>query len=173
MGGRNERRVETLDGDAAGSYAEPVFALYDRVFGDFPDQDAWREQMYDRHRVRADFRLAVALDDDRLVGFAWGYRGDRGQYWPDLVAEKLPDIAADWVGGHFEFVELAVEPTSRGNGLGRQLHDALLDGRTGKALLGTTSDADDPAVRLYRSRGWRTLGLLDADRQVMGIEGPR
>ncbi|MFC6707785.1 GNAT family N-acetyltransferase [Flexivirga alba] len=146
--------------------------MYNKVFGDFPDELAWREQMYDRHRARDGFRLTLALDGDRLLGFAWGYRGERGQFWPDLVAETIPGIAAEWIGDHFEFVELAVEPTSRGDGLGGRLHDELLDGLTGKALLGTTSDGSDPAVRLYRSRGWRTLGMLDSDRQVMGVRLP-
>lgn len=165
-------RIDIVDGKAAAAYAAPVFALYDTVFGDFPDEDAWREQMYDRHRVRDGFRLTVALDNEQLVGFAWGYRGDHGQFWPDLVARTLPDVAAEWIGGHFEFVELAVAPAARGRGVGHRLHDALLEELTGRALLGTSSNDDDPAVRLYRSRGWRTLGLLDAERQVMGLVRP-
>lgn len=162
-------RIDVVDGDAAGRYAERVFALYDTVFADLPDEDSWREQMYDRHRARDGFRLALALDADRLQGFAWGYRGDRGQFWPDLVARTLGEVGADWIGGHFEFVELAVDPVARRRGIGGRLHDALLDRVTGRALLGTSADDDDPAVRLYRSRGWRTLGLLDDERQVMGL----
>lgn len=162
--------IHVLDGDAAGAYAEPVFALYETVFADLPDENTWREQMYDRHRSRDGFRLVLALDDDLVLGFAWGYRGARGQYWPDLVARTLPAVGAEWVGDHFEFVELAVQPAARQQGIGRRLHDALLNGLTGRALLGTSVDDADPAVRLYRSRGWRTLGLLDADHQVMGID---
>ncbi|GAB3495892.1 N-acetyltransferase family protein [Flexivirga sp.] len=162
-------RIETLGSAAAEPYAARVFALYDAVFGDVSDEAEWREQMYDRHRARDGYRLAVAVEADRLLGFAWGYRGDRGQFWPDLVANALPDVDRDWIGGHFEFVELAVDPAARRRGLGGRLHDALLEGVTGRALLGTTSDGDDPAVRLYRARGWRTLGQLDAEHQVMGL----
>ncbi|HWC23226.1 MAG TPA: GNAT family N-acetyltransferase [Flexivirga sp.] len=160
--------VDVLDSERSAAYASRVFALYDTVFADFADEDAWREQMFDRHRARDGYRLVVALDDERLLGFAWGFRGERGQYWPDLVARTLPDVGAEWVGGHFEFVELAVDPAARRQGIGRRLHDALLDGLTGRALLGTSADETDPAVRLYRSCGWRTLGLLDDQRQVMG-----
>lgn len=162
-------RIDVLDGASAAAYAARVFTLYDTVFGDFPDQATWREQLYDRHRARDDYRLALALDGDRTVGFAWGYRGIRGQFWPDLVTRSLPEVGREWVGDHFEFVELAVDPASRRQGVGRRLHDALLDGVTGRALLGTSADDDDPAVQLYRSRGWVTLGLLDADRRVMGL----
>lgn len=163
-------QIDVLDGNGAAAYAPPVFALYDTVFGDFPDSNSWQEQMYDRHRVRDDFRLAVAVDEDRLLGFAWGYRGARGQYWSDLVARTLPAAAAEWIGDHYEVVELAVDPARRRRGIGRRLHDALLDGLAGRALLGTSADDADPAVRLYKSRGWRTLGLLDREHQVMGIE---
>lgn len=165
-------RVDVVGGDAAASYADDVFPLYDKVFGDQPDESVWREERFDRHRSRREYRLALAHDGDRLIGFAWGYRGDRGQYWPDQVARALPDIADDWIGDHFEFVELAVDSAARGQGIGHRLHDALLDSVTGPALLCTTSDDGDPGPRLYRSCGWRRLGLLDPDWQVMGLRLP-
>lgn len=165
-------RIRTVDAAAAVSYADRVFAVYDAVFGDIPDEIVWRAELFDRHRRRDGFRLALALDGDRVVGLSWGYRGARGQYWPDLVARTLPDVGAEWIGDHFEFVELAVAPDARRRGIAGQLHDALLDGLTGRALLGTSADNTDPAVRLYESRGWRTLGLLDTDRRVMGLRLP-
>lgn len=162
--------IHVLDGAAATAYAEPVFSLYDTVFGDMPDKNVWREQMFDRHRSRAGFRLALAVDDERLLGFAWGYRGEHGQFWPDLLTRTLPDVAAEWVGGHFEVVEVAVDRAARRHGLGGRLLDSLLAGLTGRALLGTSADDDDPAVRLYRSRSWQTLGFLDGERRVMGVD---
>ena len=56
----------------------------------------------------------------------------------------------------------------RRHGLGRRLHDTLLDGVGRKALLSTTDNPADPAVRLYLGSGWRRLGVLNPDRQVMG-----
>lgn len=165
-------RIEVVGSTAAADYSDRVFTVYNTVFGDLPDPVVWREQLFDRHRARRDFRLALALDDDRVLGFCWGYRGERGQFWPDLVARTLPEVGAEWVGDHFEFVELAVDPAKRRQGLGLRLHDALLAGLTGRALLGTSADDGDPAVALYRSRGWETLGLLDAERRVMGVRLP-
>ena len=37
-----------------------VFEVYDAVFGDQPDQSAWRSGIWDRHVARAGFRLARA-----------------------------------------------------------------------------------------------------------------
>ncbi len=37
-----------------------------------------------------------------------------------------------------------------------------------RAML-STDNSDSPAVRLYAGRGWRKLGDLDAETQVMGL----
>jgi ribosomal protein S18 acetylase RimI-like enzyme len=156
------------DATTARDLEADVFEAYDAVFGADGDLPAWRASVWEPHRARAGFRLAVARDRGGLAGFGWGYTGERGQYWPDLVVEALPELL-DWVGGHFELVELAVRDRFRGGGAGRRLHDLLLDGLPhDRALLGTSSDPADPAVRLYRSRGWVELGQLAPGRQVMG-----
>jgi ribosomal protein S18 acetylase RimI-like enzyme len=165
--------VEVCYGAQAAPLAEEVFAVYDAVFGDHPDLAEWRAELYDKHAGRDGFRLALARDDDRLVGFAWGYVGRRGQYWSDWVVRELPaEVADSWVGGHFEFVELAVLEDSRRHGLGRRLHDALLDGVPSDRALLSTDNYDSPAVRLYTSHGWVRLGELSAQAQVMGLRLP-
>lgn len=163
-------RVQLWGAEQAQAHADEVFAVYDAVFGDQPDQRKWREELFDRHCARDGFRLSAALDGDRLVGFAWGYVGQRGQYWPDRVVAELPKEVTDpWVGGHFEFVELAVLPEARGRGLGGRLHDVLLEGSPQDRAMLSTDNRDSPAVRLYAGRGWRKLGELDAHTQVMGL----
>lgn len=155
-------------GPAGVELADRVWPCYDEVFGDFPDYVTWRADMFARHADRDGYRLVVATQGAAVAGFSWGYIGERGQYWADLVARELPGVAGEWVGGHFEFVTLGVAPRYRRGGLGRRLHDALLDGVGQRALLSTTDDPADPAVRLYLSSGWRKLGALKPDRQVMG-----
>lgn len=162
--------IRVVDGAGARALAGRLWPCYDAVFGDVEDERAFREDVLGRHAARDGFRLAVAAEEDRVVGFAWGYRGERGQYWSDLVAESLPEVAEIWIGGHFELVELAVLPAARRRGLGRALLDAVLEGVEGRCLLSTSDDPDDPAVRLYRATGWRTLGTLAAGIQVMGRE---
>jgi ribosomal protein S18 acetylase RimI-like enzyme len=81
-----------------------------------------------------------------------------------------PAAADEWVGGHFEFVELAVRNKYRRHGRGRRLHDELLTGISRRCLLSTADDPADPAVRLYLSRGWCRLGSLRPGFQVMGLQ---
>jgi ribosomal protein S18 acetylase RimI-like enzyme len=125
-----------------------------------------------RHAAREGFRLVVAASPDGgASGFAYGYTGQPGQWWTDRLLERIPhEIAERWVGGHFEFVELAVRPASQRRGIGRALHDALLDGLPHRrALLGTWPD-DRPARRLYQRAGWRDLAPIDEDSVLMGLE---
>ena len=163
--------IRLLPGSDALRLAASVWRCYDEVFGDFPDYATWRSDLFERHAGRDGYRLAAAVNDDRVIGFAWGYVGQRGQYWSDLVCDALPpEVVAQWVGDHFEFVELAVLPEQRGSGLGQALHDRLLDGVKRRCLLSTSDDPDDPAVRLYTRSGWKKLGLLRPGAQVMGLD---
>jgi ribosomal protein S18 acetylase RimI-like enzyme len=149
--------------------AAEIWPVYQTVFGDFDSYDHWRTDLYERHAVRDGYRLVTAVDGSTVAGFGWGYTGQRGQYWSDLVCDALPAVITDeWVGGHFELVELAVLPAYRGAGIGRALHDKLLESVTSRCLLGTSDDETDPAVRLYLSAGWWRLGVLRAGVQVMG-----
>jgi ribosomal protein S18 acetylase RimI-like enzyme len=170
MAGREKRvDVQVLGSQDAGGLADGIWPCYEAAFGDFDDLETWRRDLFDRHAARSGYRLVVAMNGTTVVGFAWGYTGERGQYWPDLVCEVLPaEITDDWVGGHFEFVELAVWPDYRGHGLGSRLHDTLLAGVSQRCLLSTADDLADPAVRLYLRRGWQKLGVLRPGAQIMG-----
>jgi GNAT superfamily N-acetyltransferase len=134
-------------------------AIYAAAFRSPSEAAAWRADTLPRHAAREGFRLVGARDADRLVGFAYGYTGEPGQWWTDQIAARVsPAVKAEWVGGHFEFVELAVLPSHGGRGLGAALHDELLDGLPHRvALLTATLDEDDPARRLYRRKGWLLL----------------
>jgi ribosomal protein S18 acetylase RimI-like enzyme len=110
------------------------------------------------HAEREGFRCVVAREDGRIVGFAYGYTGRRGQWWTDYVAGRVtPDLAGRWLDGHFEFVELAVDPAYQHRGIGGALHDELLDGLPHDRALLSTWRVDTPARRLYLNRGWQIL----------------
>ena len=154
-----------------------VWPLYESVFGDQDDEEAWRANVWDRHAGRAGFRLAMARDDaGRPAGFAYGYTGERGQWWTDRASEALaPEVADAWLGGHFELVSIGVLPRARGRGVGGALLAALTaDLPHDRWLLMTTADPHDPARRLYASRGWEVLGPgVGADKVVMGRRNSR
>lgn len=152
-----------------------VFDVYDAVFGDLPDYGRWRGDIWDRHAARAGFRLARAREGDRLVGFGYGYTGERGQWWTDHVAAVLgADTAAAWLGGHFEVVSVGVLPADRGRGAGLGLMRTLTrDLPHERWLLMTTADADDPARHLYAREGWQVVGPgLRAGQVVLGRRRP-
>ena len=146
-----------------------IFEVYDAVFGDQPDYAAWRNGVWDRHVGRAGFRLARAIDDERLVGFAYGYTGERGQWWTDRAAEVLgPEVGDTWLGGHFELVSIGVLASRRGRGVGRTLLARLTEDLPQERwLLMTTADAQDPARHLYARAGWEVVGPGLRDDQVV------
>ena len=120
-----------------------VFEVYDAAFGDQPDYAAWRRGIWDRHAARDGFRLARAHDGERLVGFAYGYTGEHGQWWTDQAAALLDvEVAEEWLGGHFELVSIGVLDAVRGQGVGRALLTGLTEGLPQRAL-----GADDDGGR--------------------------
>jgi ribosomal protein S18 acetylase RimI-like enzyme len=160
---------------------QEVWPVYDAVFGDRADIDSWRSTTWDLHVARDGFRLARAYYDvvegesRRLVGFAYGYTGAHGQWWTDQANRVLaPDVAAEWLGGHFDLVSLGVLEEARRRGLGRALlREVTRDLPNPRWTLTTSGDAEDPARHLYASEGWQVIGPGLIDGQVtMGRRRP-
>src|SRR4051812_19586557 len=126
-------RVDDVVEDADGSVLWPV---YQSVFGDYSDYDTWRGSVWDKHSVRNGFRLARAYDANVLVGFAYGYTGEHGQWWTVNARKVLdPEVAQVWLGGHFELVSIGVLDGARRGGIGRELMRVLLEGLPHERLL--------------------------------------
>jgi GNAT superfamily N-acetyltransferase len=160
-----------VDDSVAADDGAVVWPVYESVFGDYSEYETWRGAVWDKHSARNGFRLARAYDADVLVGFAYGYTGEYGQWWTDNALMVLePDIAKSWLGGHFELVSIGVLDAARRGGIGRGLMHVLLEGLPHeRLLLMTSSDPLDPARRLYASEGWRVLGPGIGDgRVIMG-----
>ena len=159
---------------------EEVWVVYDAVFGDRPDIETWRRETWDLHVSRDGFRLARAYDDlgdggRRLMGFAYGYTGAHGQWWTDQASQVLaPDVAAEWLGGHFDLVSLGVLEEAWRRGLGRSLlREVTRDLPNPRWTLMTSADAENPARHLYASEGWQVIGPGLSDGQVtMGRRRP-
>ncbi|MDP3711181.1 MAG: GNAT family N-acetyltransferase [Mycobacteriales bacterium] len=116
-----------------------------------------RRSIVTGHLDRRGLAAVAAHDGDLLVGVAYGYVGERGQWWHDQVdAAMTRETAQRWLHGAFEVCELHVLPSHQGTGTGRALLDALLSGRSGTAVL-TTPDAETRARAFYRAGGWVDL----------------
>jgi ribosomal protein S18 acetylase RimI-like enzyme len=171
-------RIVVVDGEEALALAEQLTHVYRRAFGapgyDEPEESVRRfhDEQLPKHATRDGFRCAIARSSDQVIGFGYGYTGQRGQWWSDWVAERAPaEVVQRWLGGHFEFVELAVDPAEHGHGVGTALHDALLAGLSHEVALLTTYGDDRAAVRLYRRKGWQLLvRRLDDDSDLYGLD---
>ena len=117
------------------------------------------DEILPRHVERRGFRFVAATSGGRLAGFTYGYLGEAGQWWHDLVASAMTREQRDrWLApGHFEYTELHVGPEFRRIGLGGRLHDALLEGLDSRTAVLTTQVDNEPALALYRGRGWQIV----------------
>lgn len=112
------------------------------------------------HLDRRGLKAVAASEGDRLVGIAYGYVGEPGQWWRDHVAAAMPARTAEvWLSSAFEVCEFHVRPELQGRGLGRDLLTTLLaDVGTRTAVL-TTPDHETRARRFYRAGGWQDLAV--------------
>ena len=92
----------------------------------------------------------IALDDGFPVGAAWYrlFRADERGY--GFVDEETPELA------------IAVVPSKRGRGHGREMLAALIENarREGYSALSLSVEDDNPAIALYESFGFRKIGEL-------------
>jgi ribosomal protein S18 acetylase RimI-like enzyme len=135
-----------------------------------------REAIMERHATSPGFRCLTATADGVIAGFTYGFHGETGQWWHDMVAGALavnpgavhPDqdrtahsgadgTAAAWLDNSFEIAELHVLPPYQGMGIGRALLLSLTSGRQERTAVLSTADAPTRARRLYRGVGFTDL----------------
>lgn len=118
-----------------------------------------------------------------LVGFAYGFHGEGGQWWHDVVSQAVANAqgrqaADDWLADSFEIAEVHVLPRYQGQGAGLAMMQRLSAGRPERTAALSTMDAETPARRLYRGLGFTDLlaGFVfagtDAPYAIMGAPLP-
>lgn len=97
----------------------------------------------------------------RMVGFAYGYRAQRGQWWADEVARALhlpaSDRSRDWLEDAFELCEIHVSPDAQGHGTGRALLRALTDVQPAEVVILSTPSGPTKAAGLYEAEGYHPI----------------
>lgn len=135
-----------------------------------------REAIMDRHAANPGFRCLMATADGALAGFTYGFHGQNGQWWHDMVAgalavdpgagysneaaqaDRTPGRTAPaWLDDSFEIAELHVLPSYQAVGIGRSLLFSLTSGRQERTAVLSTADAPTRARRLYRGVGFTDL----------------
>ncbi|WP_404310914.1 GNAT family N-acetyltransferase [Agrococcus terreus] len=156
----------------AGAVLEPVLAVYAAAFA----ADGWQlepgaidaaRSRIPIHLARPGASLVVAEADGALVGFAYGHRGERGQWWTDRMLAAAPALEP-LLGGHFEVVELAVAPDAWGEGIGAALLEAVLAERPEPHALCTTR-AGTRAMGMYVRRGWSVVAEPPGGQPVLHL----
>lgn len=139
-----------------------LLATYEAAMRPPTGQLPGRHMIMERHTGHPDFHAFVAERSRTVVGFAYGFRGEAGQWWHDVVRDQLVRVggsehAAHWLDDAWEVAELHVHPSAQGEGLGRGLITSLCAGRPERTVVLSTLDARTPARNLYRSLGMTDL----------------
>lgn len=161
LGRRRSARVRPLNASQFRGLLPQAF----RIFVDamqYPDT-------YIEPRIRlaqtqlsySDLRAFGAFARGTLVGFAYGYRVQRGQWWTDEVSRALAlpraDRSHDWLQDAFELCEIHMSPSWQGLGLGRNLLRSITDAQPCTKVVLSTPTGPTPAAALYTAEGYRSL----------------
>ncbi|TVT51780.1 GNAT family N-acetyltransferase [Amycolatopsis rhizosphaerae] len=151
-----------------------ALAIYVEAMRYPPSTAEQRAPMWLTHALREGWRGVAALDaEGRMLGIAYGYRGNPGQWWHEQVRRGLVkrsgEAAAEaWLGDYFELTEIHVRPGNQGAGIGEVLLRQLLEGVPDRHVLLSTPEGPTRAWRLYRR-----LGFVDVLRDYHFAGDPR
>lgn len=121
-----------------------------------------------RAAERPGFELALAGGDGYAVtGFAFGYPLPDGDthWWAGLRPEPASGFAVETGTRTFVLAEIEVRRSLQGGGIGRRLHDLLLDGRPEERATLAVNPGSEDAHAVYQRWGWDLAG------QVPGSSG--
>jgi ribosomal protein S18 acetylase RimI-like enzyme len=158
--------VTTLTELGAASFTaaiDKMLTVYTAAMRPVPSQLAGRRSIMARHATYTGFRALGMVDGaGELVAFSYGFHGEPGQWWHDMVSYALSvsagaSRASQWLSDSFEVAELHVTPPYQGQGIGRTLLLRLTTGRDERNAVLSTQDSDSPARHLYRSLGFTDL----------------
>lgn len=116
-----------------------------------------------RSRVSAPgFRLALAQDEGRVVGFAFGHELRTDTRWWSGALGPLEVDTFEWPGRTFAVIELAVLRSHRRRGIAARLHRDLLDGVGAERVTLAVRPEPEvaPARAAYGKWGYRKVGQV-------------
>jgi ribosomal protein S18 acetylase RimI-like enzyme len=146
---------ELLSGTLAAAHVDEVRALHAEACADDPAPFAARFRV---QRRQPGFVLAEARHGGYLVGYAFGMPLRPSTDWWRYLTTPLPDaVTAEHPGRTFALVELVVRASWRRQGIGRTLHDLILQDRPEERAALTVPPAATPAQNAFRNWGWRKL----------------
>jgi ribosomal protein S18 acetylase RimI-like enzyme len=153
---------QLLNGAGASEREADLLILAGEVGGDDSGPDAARRAQV--RRRQPGFALAEVRHGGYLVGYATGHPlRPSTSWWRDLTAPLPAAVTAEHPGRTFALTELAVRASWRRQGIGRELHDLLLDGRAEERATLTVAPGASAAQHALRAWGWRKLARTRGD----------
>lgn len=155
--------IEQVDPASAADLAAQLRPIYAEVYSEPPYQQGENDAdefvaRFGRQAQMPGFRLLVALDAGRVVGFCYTMTLPAGRWWNGAVETPPAELVnADKVA----VVELVLLAPYRGRGLGRALMDAALADRPERYAT-LLAEADAPARRIYAHWGWQQVGTVQS-----------
>ena len=105
------------------------------------------------------FALAEARRGGYLLGYATGMPlRPSTSWWRGLTAPLPDEVTAEHPGRTFALTDLLVRASWRRQGIARELHDLILDGRPEERATLTVLPAASAAQSAFRNWGWRKVG---------------
>ncbi|MGA6173078.1 GNAT family N-acetyltransferase [Streptomyces sp. NPDC012600] len=154
------------DGDAAHEIVDELTSVYAEVYGVPPYQgDPFFSVETFADRLTAaltmlGFEVVTArLDDGSLAGYVHGVTLTPDRAWWASIADHLPADAkqAAAAGDVFWLRELMVLPKVANQGIGRRLHDEMVDGRPESWTTLTCIVDNEPARSAYPRWGYEVV----------------
>jgi GNAT superfamily N-acetyltransferase len=141
-----------------------MMAVYAAAMNPASVELAGRLSIMERHAGNPGFRAVAASAEPAgpVMAFAYGFHGEAGQWWHDVVMSGITAAAgyrcaAGWLADALEIAEVHVHPDHQHRGTGRRMLLALTAGRVERTAVLSTMDADSTARRLYRGLGFADL----------------
>jgi ribosomal protein S18 acetylase RimI-like enzyme len=155
-------RYRLLDGTRAAEHADELQALHAEVYAEPPyDRDDDAARFAERFRVQRrqpGFVLAEARHGGYLVGYATGMPlRPSTSWWRDLTTPLPDQMTAEYAGRTFALTDLLVRASWRRQGIGRTLHDLILQDRLEERATLTVLPAATPAQHAFQNWGWRKV----------------
>ena len=150
------------DGAAAAEHDAELLALRAEVCGagdsDGGGDDAAAARQQRVRRRQPGYVLAEARHGGYLVAYASGLPlRPSTSWWRDLTTPLPDDVTAEYPGRTFALTEFLVRAPWRRQGIGRVLHDLILDGRPEERATLTVQPGAAAAQAAFRNWGWRRV----------------
>lgn len=136
--------------------AAEVAAIHQAAFRDTDDRALrFRDVDIPNMATHDGFACVLASIADQPVGYALGHDAAARQDWlHNVMAASRGTPVHDWLPDAWYLAEIAALPELQRRGIGRRMHDALMDLTADRRRVLITYHGDHPAKRFYHRLGW-------------------